>query len=742
VIKARSAAAADGRCRRPLCKGSDGNCHDTPGRAAAARWYFLPAHAISPMQWIDWLLVIAPLAFVIAFAVYTRRYVHDVVDFLAGGRCAGRYLLANARGEADSGLANTMARFEVILVSGFVLNFWEKLTTPVVLLLAITGFVIFRYRETRAMTLAQFFEMRYSRGFRLYMGMLAFLSGILNYGIFPAVSARFFIYFLGLPESVKLGPVAISTLALIMASYLALTIFMVLVGGQVTLMVTDCIEGLLSHAIYIIIAIAVFFIVSWSQIVEVMAAAPKDHSLINPFDTGEIKDFNVWFIAIGLFIRIYSTNAFQNRQGFNAAAKTPHEARMGGILGEWRGYARFLMLLLLGVCAVTFMRHPAFAQQAAPIQQSLGQIGNDYVRAQMTVPIALRYLLPVGIKGLFVSIMIMGLVAGDSGHLHSWGSIFIQDIILPLKKRAMTPTQHIWALRLAVIGVAVWAFCFSFFFPQTQFINLWWLITGGIFTGGAGAAIIGGLYWKKGTTPAAWAAAITGSVLCVTGILCSSFWPAVSGMLDPIVAPMGVTLPGKFWLNGAVSAFFALLTAAIVYVVTSLLTCRQPFNLDRMLHRGIYSVEAGGGTPTKTWRERMHWRTLLSLDHNFSRTDKWTAGGIFWWSIVLVAVNLVITAWNLLYKPWPVSWWAHYWMITGIALPCVIAVGTLIWFGIGGVRDVREFFIALRTMTRDARDDGRVVGDHNAADEPAKAMPAIPDEPSAADPKKSIATAS
>src|SRR5688572_18654407 len=179
------------------------------------------------MHWIDWLLVAAPLALVMAFAVYTRRYVHDVVDFLAGGRCAGRYLLANARGEADSGLSNTMARFEVILVSGFVLNFWEKLTTPVVLLLAITGFVIYRYRETRAMTLAQFFEMRYSRGFRLYMGLLAFLSGILNYGIFPAVSARFFIYFLDLPHHVALGGFAVPTFALIMAGYLMCTVFMI-----------------------------------------------------------------------------------------------------------------------------------------------------------------------------------------------------------------------------------------------------------------------------------------------------------------------------------------------------------------------------------------------------------------------------------------------------------------------------------------------------------------------------------
>src|SRR5215213_1882716 len=149
------------------------------------------------MQWIDWLLVAVPIGFVLAVAVYTRRFVKSVADFLAAGRCAGRYLLANARGESDSGLTNTLAKFEVILISGFVLNYWDLVSIPVLLLVGISGFVVYRFRETRALTLAQFFEMRYSRRFRLFMGMLAFVSGILNYGIFPAVSSRFFFFFPG-----------------------------------------------------------------------------------------------------------------------------------------------------------------------------------------------------------------------------------------------------------------------------------------------------------------------------------------------------------------------------------------------------------------------------------------------------------------------------------------------------------------------------------------------------------------
>jgi hypothetical protein len=57
-------------------------------------------------------------------------------------------------------------------------------------------------------------------------------------------------------------------------------------------------------------------------------------------------------------------------------------------------------------------------------------------------------------------------------------------------------------------------------------------------------------------------------------------------------------------------------------------------------------------------------------------------------------------------------------MATFIALPFVVAIGTLVWFTAGGVRDIRDFFIALRTQVRDHRDDGRVVAGHNLADEP------------------------
>jgi len=694
------------------------------------------------MHVIDWILLAAPLLIVLGIGVYTNRYVNSVADFLSGGRLAGRYLLAVARGEMQAGAVTFVAAFEVISKSGLTLTWWGWLNNPFWVIIGISGFVIYRYRETRAMTLAQFFEIRYNKSFRLFAGILGFVSGIANFGIIPAVGARFFVYFIGLPVTVHIFSHELPTYILLMAGFITISLTMTLLGGLVTLMITNCVEGIISQIFYLVIIFGLVSMFSWSQINDVlthhlvgpaMVARAAGQSLINPFDSTGLKDFNLAYILMGMFIGLYGTMAWQYQSAYNSASITAHESRMGGILANWRGTGKGALVVLLGLCAMTYLQHPAFTAQAAAAHAEISRIPNQQIQEQMEIPVALSHLLPAGIKGVLCAILLMGLFSGDSTHLHSWGSIFVQDILVPLRKKPFGPRQHIFILRLSIIGVAVFAVLFGSLFRQTEYIVMWWNVTSAIFIGGAGAAIIGGLYWNKGTSAGAWTALLAGSLLSAGGIaakelqghhigsLAKGFYLSHMGSIPDGLNDMGNAATASYshliGLNGMQISFYASIIAVLLYIGVSLLTCKRDFNMDRMLHRGEYAdpVPPGDESLVAPAKQKVTWGRLIGMDENFTKGDKWVAGSLFGWNMLWFVVFLAGGLWNLI-SPWPESAWSVFWHIAAIGLPVVISVVTAVWFTWGGVHDIRELFRRLSMEKVNHLDDGTVIDHNNLGD--------------------------
>ena len=654
------------------------------------------------MHILDWILLVLPLILVLCIAIYTQRYMRSVADFMSGGRLAGPYLLAVASGEMQAGAAMFVASFEVISRAGFTLTWWQIVGGPIGIIVAISGFVFYRFRETRALTLSQFFELRYSKRFRVFTGILGFVAGIVNFGIIPAVGARCMVYFLGMPRDVSLFGWVTPTYILLMAVFLSITLLMALAGGFLTVMIANCVEGIMSQVFYLIIIAALVAMFSWSEINAVLVARPPSHSLLNPFDSLSLKDFNLWYVLMGTLLSIYGRGAWQNASAYKSAAITPHASVMAGILTSWREMGKVAVVTLLAVCAVTFLNHPDFAVRAAAAHATTAAIPTEQVRMQMEVPVALYYLLPAGVKGLLCAVMLMGIFGGDSTHLHSWGGIFVQDVLVPLRKKPFEPKQHIRALRLSIIGVAGFAFLFGALFRQTEYVFMWWTVTTAIYVGGAGACIIGGLYWKKGTVEGAWCALITGSILSGGGIMARQF------------------LGDRFPLNGMQISMAAAIIATAIYIVVSLLTCRENYNLERMLHRGKYAkiAEMLGENPLAAPRAGLSAKLvkIIGIDQNFTLSDKWIAGGAFAWTFFWFAVFSVVTVWNLV-APWPTSAWSSYWHVVGIGIPIFLSFVTAIWFTWGGVRDMRSLFHALKVQKVNERDNGTVVNHQNLDEE-------------------------
>lgn len=477
------------------------------------------------MHWIDWGIVAFFVALVVVVAAYTTRYMRSVADFLAGSRLAGRYLLTIDG--INTGAISMVALWELVYNAGYAAQWWGGMSAPIGLIITLSGWVVYRYRQTRAFTLAQFFELRYSRRFRIFAGLLGYASGVINYGIFPAVAARFFVYFCGLPEcNVDIGGFEVSlTYAAIMLLLLGFATIITLVGGQIAIMITDCIQGIVCMLTIGIIGLWLLNHFSWDQIYQAFQNAPDPDkaSLINPFKTSKTRDFNIFYYLIGAFGSFYGVMAWQGNTGTSAAPKTPHEARMARVIGGWRSWLTAAVIGLLPICAFTVMHHPDFASVAGEAQSVLTQIANPAIQKQMTVPVVLGKLFPVGLMGLLCMIVFCAMVTTDDTYLHSWGSILVQDVIMPFRQKAFTPEEHIRVLRWSIAGVAIFGFLFSLLFRQTQYILMFFAITGAIFTGGAGAVIIGGLYWKRGTTAGAWCAMIIGSALAVSSIVLQQF---------------------------------------------------------------------------------------------------------------------------------------------------------------------------------------------------------------------------
>ena len=206
---------------------------------------------------VDWFIIIGFLLFMSGMAFFTRRYTRSVADFLAANRCAGRYLLTMSEAMQGVGGISVIALFQVYYQAGFTTIWWRSMLMPAIMtVLALSGYMIYRYRQTRAMTMAQFLEIRYSRNFRVYAGIVAFSAGVINFGIFPAVEARFFIYFCGLPHSISVfGLFDVATFPVVMAALLGISLMFIFCGGQIAVVVTDFLQGMFNNIAFIIIII-------------------------------------------------------------------------------------------------------------------------------------------------------------------------------------------------------------------------------------------------------------------------------------------------------------------------------------------------------------------------------------------------------------------------------------------------------------------------------------------------------
>ena len=132
--------------------------------------------------------------------------------------------------------------------------------------------------------------------------------------------------------------------------------------------------------------------------------------------------------------------------------------KMGKVLGQWRMFARNCSLTLLVFRALTYMHHPNFLGGAASVNAEVASVTKQIRQSQSIAPIAIRNYLPYGVRGMFAAIMLFAAMACDTSYMHSWGSIFVQDVLLPIRQRwnrpPLSPQEHLHGFAAASLASA------------------------------------------------------------------------------------------------------------------------------------------------------------------------------------------------------------------------------------------------------------------------------------------------
>jgi len=630
-------------------------------------------------QAIDWVFFVGLLVALVFVSFFFRRFAKSVAGFLVAGRNVGRYLGLESDSMAGLGAITILATWQMTYESGFVGNFWFLLKPLAATLVALTGFGIYRFRQTRAMTLGQFVEMRYSKKTRILFGLIAYAAGVLNMGIFPGIGARFFVFYCGFPAVISLWGLEIPMYVILMVIMVGAAIIICFNGGQITLVVTNFVQALFVNVMLILIMFALYKAFTWQQVTEAFISVENANDLLQPFTAQQATEFNKFFFLITVFWMIYWVISWQPNSLVTSSAKDAHEAKMMRTMVEIKKIVYLgLGIGVLPLAVIVLMNHPDFTDKAAMVRQSISHIDNRFLRTLLTTPAALKYILPTGLLGGFAGFVLFAFMSTHTSYLLAWGGTLVQDVIIPVRNKRFEPRQHMMWIRISIIFVALFIVLFSTFYPLNDRIFMFLDLTGGLFLSGCSVVLLGGLYFKRGTITAAFTSMITGIALTISGFIYRIYDPE--------------------FLNGTVMSFYIALICIAEFVSVSFLTKDVNIDLNKLLNRRKEDIEA---------RKNLKWYQF-SLE--VPRGDRILIPCMY----VAIALFIVgfIGTWiynsfvDISTEKW-MSFW-HGYICAMFGLGGVF----LLWVIAGGFRDLFRLFRNLRIQKVDVTDDGRVTAHH------------------------------
>ncbi|HGY55042.1 MAG TPA: sodium:solute symporter family protein [Caldithrix abyssi] len=435
----------------------------------------------------DWAIILLYIVLIFYSGIFMKKYVGNIGDFLVANRSMGFHLgmlslmcteigmityVYYAELGYKAGLAGLMAAFPPFIAF---------------LILGKTGFIIKPLLDMKIMTIPEFYSKKFSKGVRFYVGLLMAVGGILNFGVFPGVEAKFINIVTGISEDYLL-----ITMVVMLTLVLLYTVF----GGMVSVIITNYLQYALLSFGMIFITVYGFTQVGWSRLVEAVQLHQGAPGL-NPFlpsvwDSDFGLGFLVWQILMWISILV-------GWQAISMRLFSSKDTETGVRIYFWSALlflARAVLPIFWGVMALAFLGNKVEPLNALP----------EFIVA----------VVPSGILGLIFAALLAASMSTYASYLLSWSSVVSQDIIGSIftfvtGKEADSKKQLLIS-RITMALVMIFIIWWSLFHKLEGYLYFYLNMTAMLFIPGTLVSVGLGIYWKKSRTAGAYAAFTLGAL--------------------------------------------------------------------------------------------------------------------------------------------------------------------------------------------------------------------------------------
>ncbi|MCA9719368.1 MAG: sodium:solute symporter family protein [Myxococcales bacterium] len=506
---------------------------------------------------VDAVIVIVYLLGSVALGLLANRVVSGIGGYLVAGRTLGTALAIATMTGSELGLITVMYQAQKGFTGGFAALHIGVIAGLVTLVVGLTGFIVAPLREAGVMTIPEYYERRFGRRTRILGGVLLALGGILNMGLFLRVGSQFVVGVTGLdPHG--------ATLPLIMLGLLTLVLIYTVLGGMVSVVLTD-------YAQFVVLSIGLVLMVVLSaralgadHLVAVVAER-RGLAGFDPriADAGFGPGYIAWMAVLGLVSAAIWPTAVTRA----LASKSVAVVKRQYALASLSFMIRFLIPCFMGVCAFVFLTEapgvvlyaqgpggPAPAEPGALATHFALTPGGPLRENLEAFPILLANLLPVGLLGVVTAAMLAAFMSTHDSYLLCWASVLTRDVVDPLLRargRPLDERAQIKLTRVFIVLIGLWVLLWGVFYSPSQDVWDYIGITGAVYFTGAIAVLSAGLYWRRASS--------TGAVLALL-----AGFSAVAG-LGPVQRLLGLNAPS--WLIGLGTlalAFAAMLLGSLL----------------------------------------------------------------------------------------------------------------------------------------------------------------------------------